>query len=486
MVIAALWKWKIFNTEENYHNSQGVFELKTRGLLKLFSHVETLYQTPTRWSFNKLYQFRLRQADKKSQLNYLALVMKQQLSRHLWQLKSHGQDQLLDNGVKNKANTFIASKLTRIALLVENRALAQSFNTWCDEVRYQRHLEEKSRLVTRNYTQRQKGRTLSDWKSFMIEYEKASTERVKALKLTKLLVYYQINLCKSAFEDLRSHQIKTTKQQHAIGILQWHVVGLSIRESFKKWAVYAKYGTLLNKAKFASMVKILNKQAKIIMNEAMSKWRGTEFKYRIYKFASILEKHVLLNKHHGFETIAHERALAKQRDRIEAVNRLIRINGVFEQFQKHCAFKHWLDSTKSINPWKFESMRRIALSSTINLQVAFWRFEDTIKMPGSFISHAKVAKVKKIYHYVNKHYLLALGKAFWLIERFGANEGLNRSIGSEDLRESFSSQMILPSSITNQSMSMAQHSMMISFTKPSNQNILFDKGRLLALKMVLN
>ena len=481
MVIAALWKWKIFNTEVTYYNMHKIFEKKTRGLLRLFSIIEGIYEGPTRWSFNKLYKYRLRQADLKSQLNYLALVMKQQLARHFWQLKAHGQDQRLDNEFNAQRKTVLAAKLGRIAILIENRALAKAFNTWYDEVKQDKHLEEKSRLVKRYYAQRQKSRTLSDWKSFMIEYEKDSTRRTKALTLTKLLVFYQINLCKSAFESIRDHHMKTTRQQHALEILQWHLMGLSVRESFRRWAVYAKYGVQWDKTKIAKMVKILNKQAKIILNGAFSRWRGDEAKLKLFKMVQIVDRYLQRDKQYGFEVIAHQQALARQKDRIRAVNRLIRINSLCEQLQKYYAFKSWRD--KDTNPWRIESMKRIAKNSRINLQIAFWRLRDSVPGDGTFISHAKAAKIKKIYHYVNKHYLLALGKAFWMIERFGRNESFSRSMISEDLRKSHS--LILSPSMLNQSVSMAQNSM-ISFTKPTAQNALIEKGRRLALRMILN
>ena len=498
--VVGLWKWRLFTTEAKYESIHEKSEKKASALARMCRLIEQSNQVSLRWSFKKISNLRLRSFEMKTRLNYLVYVMKAQLSRYLWCLKLNAGKKNVESLAQNHKNIVPGLKTAKVAILSENRALSHAFYNWVEICKEHKHLEAKSKLVERNYAQRQKWRAISDWKSFHRESLQSVTNETKVESMSKILDHSEIKTLKQGFECLRNHQAKRTRQEIGLTNLQSLLLDRSVRKAFNKWARFAKYEFKLQEMRLSQMVKVFHDQNQVLLKEAFSLWRESKSKYKTTKGFKILENLLLSFKRQAFNTLVHHAELSRQKDHIHAINKLIRLNQIFEQAQKYQAFKEWRDSVKPHNPWFLESLRRIARYSKINYQIAFWRLVDSVQENRKLYTEKNIEKMKKIFFYVSKHYLMTVGKAFWAIEKFGRLDEFSSSDEFGTAKSSFISRFksdmsFDPNQAKHRSSSPSadvsfhdQSRSFVSFgTKPAtHQGTLIERGRLLALKMILN
>ena len=432
--VTALWKWKLSNTEARFYTRQKVFQMRARALWQIYATLDFVLKNQMRWSFLRIFAKRQDHKDPISKMKFLALVLKVQASKRLWQFRCQKNERAIEQ-VSNEVQTAqTAAKAAKIAILFENRTLIRAMRIWQDVVREEKRIDERAAIVAKGREQKSKMNLISEMKSLLIEAEKQNRKRIRLGQIAHLLMHIDFRNVGWAFGQLKQHQHTRNRQRVVLQVLQRHSLKSGVRDAFNHWHNLCLFGHHFDKARFVNMLKNLEKNHRFALKQAVDFWRKGNIRRSTDYFNAVMTKYVARNKKAGFLAIVHACALSKQRDKIKAINRLIELNRIFEHAQRYNALMTWRNHAKSINPWFKRSLERLTLGSKINVQIAYWRLKYSVNVEGAHMSQLKIIKAKKIFYFAKKFYDLTLARAFWMIERASKYEDFSRTFLSDEMR----------------------------------------------------
>lgn len=69
--------------------------------------------------------------------------------------------------------------------------------------------------------------------------------------------------------------------------------------------------------------------------------------------------------------------------------------------------------SQRINPWFKRGAYALALNSTVNTQISFWRMKENMNSNGVNLGAVKIVRLKKMFNNIRKAYELVIAKSFW-------------------------------------------------------------------------
>lgn len=432
--ITSLWKWKLSNTEARFYTRQKVFQMRAKAVWQLYTTINLIIDKNVRSAFLRVIAQRPKASNPTSSFKFLALMMKNSAGNALRHLRFQKNEAMIHQSVRDTNKVQAANKVIHMIIINQSRKLNQVVRAWKEAINEIKRIEEKEQLLAKGYEYSKKRQVVSQFKSIMLESSRVKRKNIQLSQFLELLSKLNVKNLRCSFEKLYSIQHLYDRQGKSLVVIQNCFLRCQAHNALKLWKNKTKFEQEFNRRRIALMLRNLSKQGKIIKKEALEMWRRGNLKKNAKHFSTVLAKYLSSTMKNAFHSIMHHGSLSKQKDKIKAVNRLIRMNRVFEQLQKYNALIVWRERTKSINPWFHHSIQRITKNSRINTQVAFWRLKDSINIKGAHLSQAKIAKAKKIFYYVKKHCDLTVARAFWMIERAGRYEDFSRTFLSDEYR----------------------------------------------------
>ena len=359
--ITAIWKWKFASLEARYYIKQEVFMKRSRALAKLLFILDTRQKELFKWSYDNLYNYQLKErGDLRVRCNYLALILNKHLRRSFNEFKVRlggfeTEPVERDDNRLERGLESFAKTMARI----ENRVKYTGFGGFKEYAQEQQHCEDKLRIVSKLHERAQKTKGLGLLKTLILRREKKNKQQLHGWIVVKALINYRLHLGRAALRLIR----------------------------------------LFAESKKGLTITDLTQKGKALY--------------------SILRKYQQIYKRACFQELIFNMNLHIQRQKILAINRIIRKKKMFELMKIYKYFTFWRNEARNYNPWFKRSVQIAAKNSRINLQIAYWRLRDSINVAGASLSNLKADKCRRIFNYMSKHYHVALARAFWTLQNYG-------------------------------------------------------------------
>ena len=190
-----------------------------------------------------------------------------------------------------------------------------------------------------------------------------------------------------------------------------------IRPVFREWRLRSRLSDQIQATKFQNMINLFMKNRQEVLRRALRKWSFRRGKNVIEILGLILKRIITITEKEAFDEIMNKVKISRMRDRMLAVQQMLKISYLYEQGRLFRAFHNWSDAVKSYNPWFKKAASLAAKNTPINFQIAFWRLRDASHESGTHFTAVQIAQCQKIYNFVKTLYERTVGRSFWKIEK---------------------------------------------------------------------
>ena len=317
---------------------------------------------------------------------------------------------------------------------IERKALASAFHHITLHILRRRKLMSIPQIISRLVTRRQA--QIFHMLKLCLFADREKYQELKIKTFVNHLKNYQNNLIRGSISSIKWALLEKRRRDLIKKNLAVIWMNHRVRPAMKQWKLKSRLSDQIHAAKFQNMLNLLMKSNQHVMRRALIKWSFRRGKNVIEILSLILKRIVNITQKEAFDEILNKVKLMRVRDRILAVQQMMKFSQVYEQSRIYRAYHLWHKNAHHYNPWFKKAAALAAKNTPINFQIAFWRLRDATQVAGSNLTASQIIQCKKIFNFIKVLYERTVGKGFWMIERTsrgGGASGFTPTVSMENL-----------------------------------------------------